>query len=110
MAQKLELAEMIKSLRAELARAQSEGKGDAIRFRVEDVELELEIAAEEQDEGTIGAKFFVLTSQLKASQKDAVTQRLKLTLSPEEVSQDPLTGAERRGPIEIRGKGKAKKA
>jgi len=78
MTRQLELAEMIKSLRAELARAQSEGESEAIRFQVEDVELELDIATEERAEGGIAAKFYVLTSQFKASKKDAVTQKLRL--------------------------------
>jgi hypothetical protein len=77
MAHRLELAEMIKSLPAELAQAQSEGGGQAIRLQVEDVALELEIAAEEQVEGGIAAKFYVLTSQFKASNKDAVRPKLK---------------------------------
>ncbi len=109
MAHQLELAEMIKSLRAELVRAQSEGEGEAIRFEIEDVELELAIAAEEQAEGGIAAKFYVLTSQFKASKKDAVTQKLKLKLKPEAVSEDPATGGKRSKPVKVRGKGRAKK-
>lgn len=111
MARQLELAEMIESLRGELARARSEGEGEgeAIRFQVEDVELELEIAAEEQAEGGMAAKFYVLTSQFKASKKDAVTQKLTLRLRPEEVSEGPDTGAERKRPLRIRGEGKARK-
>ncbi|MCW5213165.1 hypothetical protein VU04_09680, partial [Desulfobulbus sp. TB] len=53
---KLELAEMIKGLRSQLAEAQMEGEDKAIRFTVEDVELELEIAAEQQIEGGVAAK------------------------------------------------------
>ena len=88
--------------------AQSEGEGEAVRFQVEDVEMELEIAAGEQAEGGIAAKFFVLTSQFKASKKDAVTQKLKLKLKPEEmISEDRDSAGERRQPLKIRGKGRA---
>jgi len=53
MAKQLELSQMIASLRSELSNAQSEGEGKGIRFTVEDVELELDIIAEEQAEGSI---------------------------------------------------------
>ncbi|MCI5141594.1 MAG: hypothetical protein D3909_07675 [Candidatus Electrothrix sp. ATG1] len=51
--EKLELAAMIKSLRSQLVEAQREGKDEDIRFTIEDVELELEIAAEKQP-GRVG--------------------------------------------------------
>lgn len=82
MAGPLELSQMIQSLRAELAKAQQAGAGEEIRFTVEDVEIELDIAAEEAIEGGIAAKFYVLTSHYKANKKDAVTQRIKLKLKP----------------------------
>ena len=79
---KLELAQMIKALRAELAKAEDDGKGKDIRFTVEDVELELQIATEGLVEGGIGAKFYVFTSQLKGSEKNVVTQKMKIKLRP----------------------------
>ncbi|MCI5210927.1 MAG: hypothetical protein D3910_19565 [Candidatus Electrothrix sp. ATG2] len=51
--EKLELAAMIKALRSQLVEAQREGKDEDIRFTIEDVELELEIAAEKQP-GRVG--------------------------------------------------------
>jgi hypothetical protein len=103
MASQLELSQLISSLRTELAEAQSEGEGKKVRFTVEDVELDLEISAEEQGEGSIAAKFYVLTTQFKANKKDAVTQRIKLKLKPQEESMDRST------PLKISGKVKAKK-
>ena len=103
MASQLELSQLISSLRTELAKAQSEGEGKEVRFTVEDVELELEISAEEQGEGGIAAKFYVLTTQFKANKKGAVTQRIKLKLKPQKKNMDQST------PLEIRGKVKAKK-
>jgi len=105
MAKDLELSQLIKSLRAELARAQEQGRDESVRFLVEDVELELEVAAEEHAEGGIAAKFYVLTSQFKASKKDVVTQKLRLKLKPEEAIVDRETGSERKRPLKIRGGG-----
>ncbi|MCI5125257.1 MAG: hypothetical protein D3925_12480 [Candidatus Electrothrix sp. AR5] len=50
---KLELAAMIKGLRAQLAEAQTEGAEENIRFTIEDVELELQVSAEQQP-GRVG--------------------------------------------------------
>jgi hypothetical protein len=86
----LELAQMIQSLRAELTKAQKAGTEEEIRFTVEDVELELEIIAKEAIEGGIAAKFYVLTSQYKASKDDAVTQKIKLRLKPADSSGNPI--------------------
>lgn len=109
MAKQLELSQLISSLRAELAEAQSEGVGKAVRFTVEDVELELEIAAEEQAEGSIAAKFYVLTSQFKANKKDAVTQKIRLKLKPQEERMDRSTGEEKRSTLKISGEVEAEK-
>jgi hypothetical protein len=86
----LELAEMIKGLRAQLAEAQREGADKDIRFTVEDVELELQIAAERQATGGISAKFYVLTSKLDGSKKDTVTQKLKLKLKVSKQNEQDL--------------------
>lgn len=87
-AKNLELSRMIQNLRSELIKAQEEGADQPIRFDVEDVELELDIAVEEDLEGGISAKFYVLTSHFKAKKKDAVTQKLKLKLKPVEADPD----------------------
>ncbi|GAB6040964.1 trypco2 family protein [Endothiovibrio diazotrophicus] len=79
---RLELATMIGALRAELNRAQKEGAGEAIRFTVEEVELELDIQTVQQGEGKVGAKFFVVTSEVKGSVSDALTQKIRLKLKP----------------------------
>ena len=103
MGQQLELAQMIKSLRAELKQAQSDGADESIRFAVEEVEMELEIVADEQINGGMAAKFYVLTSQFKASHKKAVTQKLKLKLKPVEEVEDKETGVKSSVPAKISG-------
>ncbi len=77
---KLELAAMIKALRSELIEAQREGEGEEIRFTIEDVELEVQVAAETQVKGGVAAKFYVLTSKVDGSKTDRVSQKLKLKL------------------------------
>lgn len=88
--ERLELAAMIKALRSQLVEAQREGEGEDIRFTIEDVELELQIAAEKQASGGISAKFYVLTSKLDGSKKDTVTQKLKLKLKVGKADGKPL--------------------
>lgn len=102
-AKKLELVDMIRDLREQLIQAQGEGEGKAVRFLVEDVELELDIAVEEQAEGKLSAKFYVLTSHLKGTKKDMVTQRIKLKLKPnvEDLAAD--TNDNKRKPMSISG-------
>ncbi len=99
----LELAEMIKGLRAQLAEAQREGADKDIRFSIEDVELELEIAAEQQVEGGVAAKFYVLTSSLKGKKQNRVTQKLKLKLKVHNEVIDPETGEKKIVPTNISG-------
>ena len=90
LSEKLELAAMIKALRLELVKAQQEGEGEEIRFNIEDVELEVQIAAERQVKGGVSAKFYVLTGKLDGSKKDAVTQKLKLKLKASTADGKPL--------------------
>jgi hypothetical protein len=105
----LELAEMIKGLRAQLAEAQREGADKDIRFTIEDVELELQISAEKQAGAGVAAKFYVLTSKVDASKKDTVTQKLKLKLKVEQKIVDQKTGKKEKAPLEISGRVKKKK-
>ncbi len=98
---KLELSQLIINLRAELAKAKREGDGKDLRFIVEDVELELDIATEGSNEKGLAAKFYVFTGQYKETDKDAVTQRIKLKLKPQEETIDPKTGEEALKPLKI---------
>lgn len=102
MSEGLELAEMISALRAELNRAQGDGADEPIRFTVEDVELELSIAVENKVGGKVGAKFFVLTSEVGGEARDTVTQKIKLKLKPE-LTQPDGPGGEPTGPVRVKG-------
>ncbi|MCI5157801.1 MAG: hypothetical protein D3906_05045 [Candidatus Electrothrix sp. AUS1_2] len=91
---RLELAEMIKGLREQLTEAQREGQEKGIRFTVEDVELELQITAEEQASGGVSAKFYVFTGKLDGGKKNTVTQKLKLKLKAGKADGKPLEVAD----------------
>jgi hypothetical protein len=91
----LELAEMIRGLRAQLFKAHQEGGDKEIHFTVEDVELELQITAEKQAAGGVSAKFYVFTGKLDGSKKDTVTQKLKLKLKAGKADGDPLKISDR---------------
>ena len=90
MKSKLELAEMIQQLRAELSTAAKEGDDKDIRFTVEDIELELDITTEQQAKANVAAKFYVLTSKVEASKTDKATQKLKIKLKPTTRDGKPL--------------------
>lgn len=73
---------MIESLRQELAVAIAAGKGQAIRFEVGTVELELEVAVTRKTKGGGGLKFWVVSAQGERG-VDALTKHtFKLTLNP----------------------------
>ena len=91
---RLELAEMIKGLREQLAEAQREGEDKDIRFTVEDVELELQITAEKQTSGGVSAKFYVFNGKLDGGKKNIVTQKLKLKLKAGKADGKPLEVAD----------------
>lgn len=91
---RLELAEMIKGLRAQLAEAQREGRDKDIHFTVEDVELELQVTAEKRATGGMSAKFYVFTGKVDGSKKDTVTQKLKLKLKAGKANGQPLKVAD----------------
>ena len=90
MKSKLELAEMIKQLRAELTTAAEEGQDKDVRFTVEDIELELDITVEQQAKANVAAKFYVLTSKVEASKTGKATQKLKIKLKPTTGNGKPL--------------------
>jgi hypothetical protein len=72
------LAEAIAALREELLSAMREGDGAPMRFRLEPVELSLQVAVTKEGEGKIGWKVL----GLGGSYGSAVTQTLALRLVP----------------------------
>jgi hypothetical protein len=97
----VELAELIKQLRAELTEAMSAGEGADLRFELGPVELELTVAVDK--EATPGAKvrFWVVEVGADIRAASTTTQRINLILDPRRVGEPgrkPLiSGAEELG-------------
>lgn len=78
----IELASVIRDLRAELERAVAAGEGAALRFGLGPIELEVSVAVERS--GTAGAKvrFWVVEAGADGTIGTTGTQRIKLSLTP----------------------------
>jgi len=74
------LAAMLGELRTELLQAQGAGAGSALLFQIEDIEVELQIAATQEAEGGVGIKFWVLDASAKLKDSAVSTQKVKLKL------------------------------
>ncbi len=78
----IELAQVVRQLRAELAEAQEEAHGEDLRLELGPIELELTLALNR--EGGAGGKvrFWVLEFGAEGRASGSSTQRVKLTLNP----------------------------
>lgn len=76
------LAEAIRSLRVELTQAMQEGEGQGLRFKVDPIELEFELAVTSTKGVGGGIKFWVVTAEGKLDKATATTHRIKLGLQP----------------------------
>ena len=78
----IELASVVRDLRDELERAVVAGEGEALRFELGPIELELSVAIEVGAQAGAKARFWVVEMESHGSLDRASTQRIKLTLSP----------------------------
>jgi hypothetical protein len=85
---RIPLSEMLAELRKELLRAQDEGGDSALKFQIEDIEIELHVATTKGAGGGVGVKFWVYNADAKANVSEAKTQRLKLKLKPVNAADD----------------------
>jgi hypothetical protein len=76
------LPEAIESLRADLAQAWWDGQQQRLRFRVEPVELTVQVGLTHTIKGTGGVKWYVLTIGGEKTRETVTTQTLKLRLTP----------------------------
>lgn len=81
---KIELSKMLGQLRRELLDAQWEGQDSRLKFLIEDIEIELQIATTQEGEGGAGIKFWILNADAKVNLAETKTQKLKLKLKPVE--------------------------
>lgn len=74
------LRQMIQNLRAELNAAMQDGEEQDLRFKLEDVELELKVCTSLEAGANGGVKFWVLNfgANAKAKSEDVHTVKLKL--------------------------------
>lgn len=82
------LAAGIQALRAELMQAWTDAQDQSLRFKVEPVELTLEVAVTWTGTSTAGIKWWLLEAGGEMSREKAVTQTIKLTLDPVTLDKD----------------------
>ncbi|MGP3947663.1 trypco2 family protein [Streptomyces sp. 7N604] len=78
----IELATVIRELREELERAIVAAEGEALRFELGSIELELSVALERTGQAGAKVRFWVVESGAEASVGTTTTQRITLTLQP----------------------------
>lgn len=74
------LVEAIRSLRRELAAAMKESEGEDIRFRLRDVELELQMGVTSKTGAQGGIQFWVVSLGAEGSVSTIRTHTVKLSL------------------------------
>jgi hypothetical protein len=78
----IELASVIRDLREELDRAVSAAEGEALRFELGPIELELSVALERSAQAQAKVRFLVVDSGADVGLGKTSTQRISLTLKP----------------------------
>ena len=74
------LARMLTDLRAELEKAQDEGKDQGIVFEMQDIELELQMTTTQEDGVKGGVKFWVFNAEGSGKNSVVGGHTLKLTM------------------------------
>lgn len=91
----IELATMLASLRSEIERARLDSAGKDVRFRVDSIDLELQVAVEKSAEADAGVRFWVVSMGAKGGAKSSETHVIKLSLGAVTSTGDPvITGDE----------------
>jgi len=78
----VELSQAIAELRAALLRSWWDGHRGLLRFRIEPVELTLQVAVTRTGKGSAGIKWHVLTLGAERAKEAVATQTLVLRLAP----------------------------
>jgi hypothetical protein len=80
----IDLAEAIQQLRAQLVKAVEEGEGEELRFGLEAIELELQVAVTKEAGGKAGFKLCVFNAEGEGKVARESLQKVKLVLKPED--------------------------
>ncbi|MFI7643169.1 trypco2 family protein [Nonomuraea sp. NPDC049400] len=78
----IELTTAIKELRAQLTGAIENAKDEELRFELGPIELELSIAATQEDGLGGKIRFWILSADGNTKETSVATQKVKLTLEP----------------------------
>lgn len=82
-ADRIELSDVVASLRSEINRAWGQGQYDAVGFEAGPIEVELTTEVEVlQAGGKVSAKFWVLSADAEARRTRTSTQRITFSLTP----------------------------
>jgi hypothetical protein len=76
------LSDAIEALRDDLAKAWFDGQDSRVRFKVEPVELTVQVGITKTGEGSAGIKWHILTLGGTRRHESVTTQTLKLRLQP----------------------------
>lgn len=76
------LSDAIEALRDDLAKAWWDGRDQRVRFKIEPVELTVQVGVTKTGEGSAGIKWHILTLGGRRTHETATTQVLKLRLQP----------------------------
>ncbi|WP_026925201.1 trypco2 family protein [Glycomyces arizonensis] len=86
----IELKEALRTIRSQITEAMAEAEGQAVRFTVERINLEVQVGLTKGTEAAGGLKVWVLSGDAKASRESVVTQTLSIELSPETSAGGPV--------------------
>jgi len=81
-------------VREELLEAQKQGEGKNLRFRVEDIEVELQVTTTQEAGVEGGVKFWVYNAKAEGKLAKQSVQKVKFKLKPETAEGDPLRVAD----------------
>ncbi len=76
------LAEMLLGLRRELLAAQEQAANEQLRFKIEDIEVEVKVGTTRKGAVKGGVKFWVVDAGTEGSVESQKLQTLKLKLKP----------------------------
>ncbi|MER6994413.1 trypco2 family protein [Streptomyces sp. NPDC000410] len=84
----IELSDMIRELRQQLATALADGAGEAVRFELGPVELEATVAVSREAGADAKVRLWVVDAGANGKYAHAQTQRITVTLQPKVVPAD----------------------
>lgn len=87
----VELKDVIEKLRTELEQAVDAGRGKALQFELEGIDVELQVGITDKLEGNLGLKLWVYELGAKGAMERATTQTVRLKLKPRAKNGGPTT-------------------